>query len=64
MFHGIAGELFQKRFGSKVQLLIFATRNEKSGSREAEQEEEEVAKMLAKDQLNEHKKLKASTKSF
>ena len=48
MFHGIAGELFQKRFGSKVQLLIFATRNEKSGSREAEQEEEEVAKMLAK----------------
>ena len=56
MFHATTEQLFQKRFGSKAQLLIFATRNEKSGSREEEQVEEEVAKMLAKDQLNEHKK--------
>ena len=39
--------MLQKRFGSEVQLLIFATRNEKSGSREEKVKEKEAAKMLA-----------------
>jgi len=33
MFHGIRRQLFQKIFGGDVQLLIFATRFEKHGSR-------------------------------
>jgi hypothetical protein len=32
MFHGIRKELFQKIFGSDLQLLIFAARFEKHGA--------------------------------
>ncbi len=57
--------MFQKRFGSEVQLLIFATRNEKSSSREEKVKEKEAAKMLAEVYRNEHKKLKEGfTKSL
>jgi hypothetical protein len=47
MFHGIRRHLFQKIFGSDVQLLIFATRFEKHGLREGGKREEKAG-MLAK----------------
>ena len=59
MFHGIRRYLFQKIFGSDVQLLIFATRFEKHGSRKRGKEDEKAGDTYKSCWIIGHSSLKA-----